>query len=385
MQRRDLLVRGAFSLAGLAIYGVPRRLWALQQGEELVDFLDYTSEFKVELRDKNPRAKCFDLRRLTSWATPNEEFFAFHQTETVHADAGKWRLRVGGLVQRPRTFTLDELKQRPDKREHAVVLECSGNNPDPAAMNGLVSNAVWSGVGLASILKECGVKPEAREAVFLGMDMAENPGYTSPHGRSIYIQDALSPEPMLAYTMNGKPLPAEQGFPLRLILPGWYGMAQVKWLNRIEVIDRRYEGTHMSRNYHSLQVIQAGDEPLWLETSISGNQLKSVIARVTRRRVDGRWQYRISGAAWGGSVPIRAVEVQIDGGEWRAATMEDRREKYAWILWSYNWQDAKAGVHTLVSRAADANGKVQPTLDELREKLKSARENNAQWPRRVMI
>lgn len=391
LTRRDLLIRGAFGVAGFAISGIPE-LWALQEGEELVEFLDYTNEFKIEARQSNPRVRCYDLRRLTSWTTPNEEFYVFHQTETVQANPEKWRLRIGGLVERPREFTLEEVTRRPDRREEAVTLECSGNSPRPARMQGLLSNAVWTGVGLASILKECGVKPEAREVVFLGMDMekekkwqAANEEHTIPHGRSVYIQDALNPEAMLAFEMNGKPLPAEQGFPLRLILPGWYGMTQIKWLTRIEVIDRRYEGQHMARNYLSLRGVPTPEGTVWLDTSISKNNLKSVVARVTRRRAGSRFQYRITGVAWGGQVPVKVVEVQIDGGQWRSARIDDRRGKYAWLLWSFNWQDATPGEHTLVSRSIDANGKIQPTLEELRETLRSGRENNSQWPRQVRI
>jgi len=281
-------------------------LLALQAGEELVPFSDYTPEFRAEAQANHPRVKWFDLRRLTSWATPSEEFFAFHQTEPVRAEAKPWRLRIAGTVERPAEFSLEELLRRVDRRDVAVTLECSGNSGDPRIMNGLVGNAVWTGVSLAGILRECGVKSEAREVVFFGMDserekkwQAGDAEYTSPHGRSIHVQDALAPEGLLAFAMNGKPLPAEQGFPLRVILPGWYGMAQVKWLARIEVIDRRYEGRHMARNYHSLRAAKTPEGTLWLDTSISRNNLKSVIARVTRR------PYRVAGAAWGGRRGLR--------------------------------------------------------------------------------
>jgi len=259
-------------------------------------------------------------------------------------------------------------------------------------MSGLLSNAVWSGIGLASILKECGIKPEAREVVFFGSDMekeqkpqAGNTEYTTPHGRSIYIQDALSNEAMLAYQMNGQPLPPDQGFPLRLILPGWYGMTQVKWLSYIYVLDRRYEGQHMVRNYLSLRSVETPDGTLWLDSSISRNRLKSVVARVVRRKSGAGFEYKISGPAWGGQTPIEKVEVKIDDGPWRAATITERRGKYAWLLWSINWPNPSPGQHTLVSRSIDANGIVQPTPEDLRKQIASGRENNSQWPRTVVI
>jgi DMSO/TMAO reductase YedYZ molybdopterin-dependent catalytic subunit len=357
-----------------------------------VTFADYTDQFKIEFQPRNPRVRCYDLRKLTTWATPNEEFYAFHQTETIQVDPAKWRLRIGGLVDRPKEFTLDELKQRAGKREEGVTLECSGNSTRPTRMSGLLSNAVWSGTGLASILNECGIKPEAREVVFLGADMekekkwqAGNEEYTVPHGRSVYIQDALNPEAMLAYEMNGKPLPADQGFPLRLILPGWYGMTQIKWLIRIEVIDRRYEGQHMARNYLTLKSVDTAEGPIWLDTSISRNNMKSVVARVTRRRSGTGYEYKISGPAWGGQTRIDKVEVKVDDGPWQPAAITDRRGKYSWILWSMVMSNLAPGQHTVVSRAIDANGVVQPTIDELRKKIASGRENYSQWPRTIVV
>lgn len=392
LNRRDLLARGAAGIAWLASIGIPAEVWALQSGEELVAFADYTDAFKVEAQASNPRVRCFDLRRLTSWATPNDEFYTFHQTETPRVDPAAFRLRIGGRVERPVELTLDQVKARPDRRDEAVTLECSGNSPRPQRMNGLLSNGVWTGVGLASILRECGIRPEAREVVFLGLDMesekkwqARNEEYTAPHGRSMYVQDALSPEALLAFSLNGQPLPAEQGFPLRLILPGWYGVTQIKWLSRIEVIDRRYEGRHMARNYLSLRAIETPDGPIWLDMSISRTNMKSVVARVTRRRDGGAWEYRIAGAAWGGQTPIDAVHVQIDGGGWRKATIDERHGPYAWILWSLSTGVLTPGTHTVTSRATDTAGRTQPTADERRRSVASGREEFALWPREIVV
>jgi DMSO/TMAO reductase YedYZ molybdopterin-dependent catalytic subunit len=255
-------------------------------------------------------------------------------------------------------------------------------------MNGLVSNARWTGVSLAAILNECGVETEAREAVFLGMDSEEekkwqagNASYLSPHGWSLPVQDAMAADNLLAFAMNGKPLAPEHGFPLRLVAPGWYGMAQVKWLTRIEVIDRRYEGRHMARNYQSLRGVASPEGDLWLDTSIGRNNLKSVIARVTRRGT----AYRIAGAAWGGRSRIERVEVQVDSGAWRGARIDERRDDAAWILWSADWDAPAPGPHRLVSRAINARGEAQPGREELRKKLVSNREDYAQWPRALVI
>jgi DMSO/TMAO reductase YedYZ molybdopterin-dependent catalytic subunit len=381
--------RRSFLASGFAL---PFSTLAVAADEEVVPFTDYDPDFRADAQNENPRVKVFDLRKLTSLTTPSGEFFTFHQTKTVDADAARWRLRIGGLVKRPVELSLDDLRRRPGRRELAVTIECSGNTGDPRVMNGLVSNAVWSGVGLADVLKECSVLPEAREVVFLGMDSEEdkkweagNASYPSPHGWSLYVQDALAPDNLLAFAMNGAPLPPEHGFPLRLVMPGWYGMSQIKWLTRIEVIDRPYEGRHMARNYQSLRAVKAPEGTLWLDSSISRNNLKSVIARVTRRPLGERFEYKIVGAAWGGPATIASIEVQIDGGAWVRASIDQRAGDAAWVLWSAPWKEPAAGEHNLVSRAINGRGDVQPTRDEMREKLVSNREDNSQWPRRIVI
>ncbi len=392
LSRREVLKSGAAAAAWLAALGIPEALWALQDGEELVTFTDYTEAFKIEAQAANPTVRCFDLRTLTTWATPNDQHYTFHQTTTQRVDAATFKLRIGGFVERPRELTLEQLKARPDRRDVPVTLECSGNSTRPQRMSGLLSNGVWTGVGLASLLKECGLKPEAREVVFLGLDMetekkaqAGGREFVTPHGRSMYVQDALNPEAMLAFSLNGQPLPAEQGFPLRLILPGWYGMTQIKWLGRIEVIDRRYEGQHMARNYLAMRSFDTPDGPLWLDTSISKTNMKSVVARVARRKVGGGWEYRITGPAWGGQVPIQHVDVQVDDGPWQRATLEASRGPYAWRLWSLTVRDLSPGPHKVASRATNASGVMQPTDDERRKAIASGREDFSIWTREIVI
>jgi DMSO/TMAO reductase YedYZ molybdopterin-dependent catalytic subunit len=372
--------------ASMALVGIPRELWALEEGEEVIDFADLDG-YRVENGAENPRVKFFDLRRLTSWKTPQDEFFVFHQTRTVQASLADWRLRIGGFVDKPLELTLDQIMQRTGRRELAVTIECSGNS-GYATANGQVSNGVWTGIGLALILKECGLRPEAREVAFFGMDLERerDAPAAAAHGRSLSVQDALDPDTMLAYALNGSPLSPEHGFPLRLIVPGWYGMTQIKWLNRIEVLDRRYEGSHMARNYHTLRGAGTLDADTVLETSISKTRLKSVIARVTRRKdAKGGYAYRISGAAWGGPSALKAVEVRVDGSAWRAARLRERGGDFAWILWSIDWNEARPGPHALVSRAIDVAANVQPTLAEWQASVKSIREDNSQWVRRIVI
>ncbi|MBL9212132.1 MAG: molybdopterin-dependent oxidoreductase [Opitutaceae bacterium] len=372
----------------LAFAGWPAILRALEPGEEPVPFAD-DGEFQPEVHAASPRVRCFDLRRLQGPITPIGEFFVFHQTTAPRVDAAAWRLEIAGLVERPGVFTLADLARiAGEKREFEFTLECAGNLPRPEIMQGQVGNARWTGFSLPAILQHCGVKPEAREAVFFGADQVRDSAGVAhgPHARSVFVQDVLASDALLATHMNGEVLPVEHGFPLRLILPGWYGMAQIKWLTRIEFIDRRYEGPHMSRNYHTLHVLPAtGREPIVLETSISKTRLKSVVARIARRRLGRGWSYRVIGAAWGGAAPIERVEVSVDGGTWQPAQIDERRGKHAWVLWSVPALELSPGRHTVTSRAIDARGAVQPSAEAWQKGIRSARENNAQWERVIVI
>ena len=186
--------------------------------------------------------------------------------------------------------------------------------------------------------------------------------------------------PLLAYALNGEPLRRAQGAPLRVIMPGWYGVANLKWLGNIHIQEGRYLGKFQARWYRSLrgEVIDGAME--WKETEVSRLQLKSVIARVTR---NGN-RHEVFGFVLNDGTPLRSVEVQIDGGAWRPATLESTNTQYSWKLFNYTWEGATAGEHTLVSRATDANGIVQPTESELENKM-TFLEHNAQFPRTVMI
>jgi DMSO/TMAO reductase YedYZ molybdopterin-dependent catalytic subunit len=342
-----------------------------------VEFSDYGPAFRIEAQAINPRVKCFDLRRLTGWKTPAEEFFTFHQTKAVQGiDLNKWRLEISGSIARPRTLTFADLTGYPAKEVPATI-ECSGNSKQPQLMNGLVSNGVWTGPQLEPLLRDCGVLAESREVVFFGADVerehkwpAADRAFDVPHGRSIFIQDALSSGAILALQLNGRPLPVEHGFPVRLVIPGWYGMAQIKWLSRIVVLDRRYEGRNMARNYHAVRIAPGN---FVLETSIGCNRLKSVVANVTGSA--------ISGAAWGGPNAIERVEVRIDNQPWRETAFIQKNASDAWSLWTTPWTGAAPGVHTVVSRAIDSRGAIQPE----RHTMESAREDNSQWVRKITV
>jgi len=252
-------------------------------------------------------------------------------------------------------------------------------------MVGAVGTAKWAGTPLAPMLEEAGIREGGNEVVFHGADTGEEQirdvKVQAPFARSLSVADATRPEMLLCYEMNGQPLPRENGFPVRLIAPGWYGVANVKWLSRIEVRDTRFMGRFMGRDYVTVREEEVGGKKLAVETSVGRVLLKSAPGRVTRQS----GQYRIVGAAWGGDVA--KVEVQIDGGPWQAATI-DRSEasEFAWKPWFLDWPTPSLGEHAITSRATDAAGKVQPGVDDpFITNKRTYWESNGQVTRRVKV
>jgi DMSO/TMAO reductase YedYZ molybdopterin-dependent catalytic subunit len=257
-----------------------------------------------------------------------------------------------------------------------------------------LSSSGWRrGTRLAPLLKECGVKAGAAEVVFFGFDQQKETlrkgtprelTVEVPFGRSINIDDIERLNPLLAYERNGEPFAQRNGAPLRLIVPGWYGIANVKWLRRIEVRDRRYMGRFMGRDYVTVRGERQGDEVVFVESSVTRMNLKSVVARVTRRPTnDGKAPLKAYGAVWSDGTPIKKVEVQLDDGEWRVAAIDAKPfEKFSWRFFSIELGDVAPGKHTVVSRATDANGRVQPAPEEDEIALKKTYwEAYAQWRR----
>jgi DMSO/TMAO reductase YedYZ molybdopterin-dependent catalytic subunit len=294
---------------------------------------------------------------------------------------------VGGLVERPASLSLDDLKQLPKKQVRAT-LECSGNGSGKSFV-GAIGNATWTGTPLAPLLKRCGLAAEAIEVAFWGADHKSEKirggDYEQNFARALSIPDATREDVILAYEMNGQPLSVGHGAPLRLVVPGWYGIAWVKWLTRIEARDHRLQNRFMARDYVTLRGEQRADGSVaWKESSVGPMNLKSVVARVVRRK-DGTLV--ISGAAWSGLTPVKGVEVKVDDGEWRGATIdESHKEPYTWRFWSIEWKDAQPGEHAIVSRAIDEKANVQPEADDPAIKLKKTYwEANQQWVRKVKL
>ena len=247
------------------------------------------------------------------------KFFNVSHYGKPEVDLATWKLEVSGLVDNPLLLTIEDIKARP-RQEVTFTLECSGNHGFPT-FTGAIGNAKWAGTPLAPILKEAGIQENGIEVIFFGHDVGEEERrkvkMRQNFARSMSVEDALADTNLLCYEMNGEPLPHANGAPLRLIAPGWYGIACVKWLKRIEVRSTRYMGRFMGRDYVTMREEKRPDgESVWMETSVGRTQLKSLAAKVTRIGD----KYRIYGAAWG--APIKTVEVSIDGGAWQTATID---------------------------------------------------------------
>jgi DMSO/TMAO reductase YedYZ molybdopterin-dependent catalytic subunit len=378
MTRRESLRMGLASTGLLAEFALP----ALAQGETVVPFLDVPANAQFV---RPPDRRTLDIRKIAGPYTPADQFFTIQHYGHPQIDGSAFRLKISGLVEREKSLSLDELKKM-RSAELPFGFECSGNR---RPLQGLVSNGKWTGVPLRAVLEQAGVKSNAREFVFFGADHGEEDvdfrGQVSKvdqqFGRSLPREKALSNDPMLAYALNGEPLTKAQGFPLRLIVPGWYGVAQVKWLSDIHVQEDPYLGKYQARWYRTLRGEKINGEVKWVERAVTRMQLKSFVARVTSQGGN----HKVLGVVLNDGTPIKSVEVKVDNGSWEGAVLDPATSgKYSWKLFTYAWKGATAGEHTLVSRVTDVTGRVQPTEEELANK-KTFLEDNSQQPRKVRI
>jgi len=285
----------------------------------------------------------------------------------VHFDipAAPARLQLAGLVEKPFSIDAEELKALPAKTLR-VTMECAGNGrgqlapryPSVPWLEEGVSTAEWTGVPLAALLERAGLRPEAREIVFRGADRGIDRDVEHEFARSLAPAQAMREEVLVAYAMNGAPLPPQHGAPLRLVVPRWYGMASVKWLHAIEAIDRAFDGIQQARSYHFRRTPGEQGEPCTLMRVNSLMAPPGIPDFYTRRRVLPAGPVAIIGRAWSGVAPIARVELGVDGA-WREAELDPSGHAYAWRGWHMQWE-ATPGEHELACRAADAAGNVQP-------------------------
>jgi len=375
------MLKGGLAAAGFAAFGIPE--WAvpaLAADETVVPFTDIPANFATNPSDV---VRVLDIRTIANGPTPKDQFFTTQHYGHPVIDPAAFRLKITGLVERPKSLSLDEIKSM-GRDELAAAFECSGNGR--GRVQGFASNGRWTGVSLKKVLRAAGLKPDGHEVVFFGADHGEEETdfrqqkikLDQAFGRSLPREKALGDDPLLAYALDGEPLTKHQGAPLRLIVPGWYGVANVKWLSRIHVQEDAYMGKFQSRWYRTMREEKIDGDTVWNETAVTHMRLKSIVARVTK---DGS-AHKVMGFVLNDGTPIKSVEVQIDNGTWQAASILPPSGKYAWKVFSYTWTGATPGEHTIVSRATDRDGYVQPA--QLADK-KTFLEDNTQYPRKVMI
>jgi len=278
-----------------------------------------------------------------------------------------WRLTVDGRVSQPLSISLDDIRSRPQVTA-PVTIECAGNGrarmtPRPRSQPWLdeaVGTGNWTGTPLAPILQEARMSDDAVDVLFVGLDRGEQGGIEQYYERALPVPEALREEVLLVYALNGVPLPPQHGFPVRLIVPGWYGMTQVKWLQRITVLDKPFWGYQQNVFY---RIAENDDDPGVQLTRMYPRSLMippGIPVFETRERLAPPGRHILSGRAWSGWGPIVRVEVSVNSGaNWREAELGPPTGTHAWLAWSFPW-DAPEGRHELLSRATDAAGNVQP-------------------------
>ncbi len=308
------------------------------------------------------------LEALRWDVTPIGLHYLLTHYDIPDVDAADWRLSVEGLVERPLTLSLDDLRARPAV-EVAVTMECAGNGrahvePHVVSQPWLleaVGTARWRGVAVSSLLEEVGVEEGALEVLFTGLDRGVEGEEEQAYERSLPVGGLLEGDALLAYEVNGVPLPPQHGYPLRLVVPGWYGMTSVKWLSRMTVLDEPFGGYQMR---HSYRVRHEEDDPGEPITAIAPRSLMippGIPEFLSRARVVETGPCELVGRAWSGAAEIAGVDVSTDGGRtWAAAELGDAvLGRWAWRSWRFAW-DAAPGEHELCCRARDAAGNEQP-------------------------
>jgi DMSO/TMAO reductase YedYZ molybdopterin-dependent catalytic subunit len=378
ISRREMLRRGAM-LTALAFSGYPLSMLGGPPAEErgvLIPFLDQQPVVKHQTR----------WEQLKDWHTTTDDLYVVSHYNTPTLSADDHSLEISGLVRHSKKLSLTEIRKR-KRKTITATLECGGNGNGPGFM-GAIGNVRWTGTPLVDLLEECAPLKRGIEVVFFGVDekveKIRDKDYPQNFARSLHINDARRKDLLLCYEMNGEPLAKEHGFPLRLVVPGWFGISWVKWLNRIEVLDRRYMSKYMAQEYVTLRGEERVGGTIWRLTSVGPMDVKSIVARAVRFQ-DG--SVRFTGAGWSDGAEIKTVQVKIDDGSWLDATIDrSHREPYTWRFFHLDWKNPVSGEHTIVSRAIDSEGRVQPSSEDPEIKLKKTYwEANQQWPRKIRI
>ena len=315
------------------------------------------------------RNRGLPLEALRYDITPTGLHYLLIHFDIPMIDPAEWRLEIGGLVNAPLRLSLEDLAAYPTVTM-PVTLECAGNgrarlSPRPISQPWLVEavgTALWTGIRLADLLKAAGLADGAREIVFTGTDHGVEKGNEHDYARSLTLDDAMRDEVLLAFAMNGRPLEPQHGFPLRLLVPGWYGMTSVKWLRSIEAVSEPFAG------YQQAVAYWYRSDPSDPGVPVDRIRPRALMVPpgypdfLTRRRKVKRGLMAIEGRAWAGATPIVKVELG-DGDTWQEAALDEPLGPFAWRRWHAVW-DAAPGEHVLSCRATDADGRVQPLTQD---------------------
>ncbi|HEX4630342.1 MAG TPA: sulfite oxidase [Chthoniobacterales bacterium] len=330
---------------------------------------DINSSGGLIVREERPLNLEMPFSSLDGFITPNESFYVRCHFPVPEISANDWRLKIEGDVDAPFELSYDELRGM-ESRTIAATLECAGNNRiflEPKVKGvqwalGAVGNASWTGVSLGALLERARPKSGAIEVILEGADEGTVDKTPTPAGnisycRSLPLSKARE-DVLLAYEMNGEKLSATHGFPLRAIVPGWYAMASVKWLRRIIVTEKPFNGFYQSLDYTYWD--RSG--PLPTLAPLREQQTKAEIARPEQSEtISANSTYRVHGAAWSGQAEIARVEVSFDSRQtWHEAKLLGESVRNAWRLWEYEWRTPAAGPCIVTARATDSRGVVQP-------------------------
>src|SRR3954453_21492253 len=330
----------------------------------IADGQDFSRE-EVRLALRNPGMPLEALHRAV---TPIGMHYLLIHFDVPVIDAAAHELRVDGLVRTPLTLTMEDLRARPAVTM-PVVMECAGSGrallpPPPVSApwhEEAVGRAEWTGTPLRGVLEEAGLLDDAVEVVFAGADRGIDQGVEHDYERSLTVADALGGDVLVAYAMKGEPLPPSHGFPLRLVVPDWYGMASVKWLRSITAIPQPFEGVQQTLLY---RYRRSEDEP---GTPVTRKRPRALMAPpgipefLSRVRHVPSTSMLIEGRAWSGGAAVERVEFSADGGRtWGAPQLGASNGRHGWTAWSHQWEPAGPGDHQLCVRATDAAGDVQP-------------------------
>ncbi|MGF6311633.1 DMSO/TMAO reductase YedYZ molybdopterin-dependent catalytic subunit [Bradyrhizobium sp. i1.8.4] len=338
------------------------------------DYMDNTSELSsagLTIRQREPKNLESPFDRIDSYLTPTGLFYIRSHFPVPALDRASYQLKIDGAVKHPLTLSYDELRSMPSET-HVATLECAGNGrvflvPQVQGAQwelGAVSNAEWTGVPLRVLLERAGLVDDACEIVLEGADRGtpkEEPVPPEPisYAWSLPRAKAIRPEVLIAYQMNGRDLPRDHGFPVRAVVPGYYGMSSVKWLTRIQAVREPFRGYWNTSDYG----YWASMEGMPVRRALGEMQLKSEIARPrVYETVIPNQVYTVFGAAWAGETDVTEIAVSTDGGRtWTEAEFIDPVRRHAWRRWKFEWlTPEEPGQYTLLARAKDASGVMQP-------------------------